>query len=80
MALSNSADSVDQAMQHIGWFGKASADYYSRVNTLVDAGVVASNLAGSVDQAEQLEIEFKDKADYFGLVLISMDRVMDKGR
>lgn len=51
MALSDSAGSVDQAMNHIGWFGKASAEYYSRVNTLVDAGVVASNESREIDRA-----------------------------
>ena len=66
MALSNSADSADQAMNHIGWFGKASAEYYSRVHTLVDASVVASKLARSVEQAADYEINYKDNADYSG--------------
>ena len=67
MALSNSADNVDQAMEHIGWFGKASAEYYSRINTLVDSSIVAENLAKSADKAEKYEDEFRDKADYSGL-------------
>lgn len=67
IALSNSADNVDQVMNHIGWFGKASAEYYSRVNTLVDADVVASNLAESADRGDSYEAEFSEKADYTSL-------------
>lgn len=67
IALSDAASNVDQAMEHVGWFGKSSAEYYSRMHSLVDAGVVAEKLAKSVGEAESYEKEFKDKADYCDL-------------
>lgn len=63
MALSNAANSVDQVMQHIGWFSKESAEYYSRKHLLVDSGLLASKLAESNDMAANIEYEFKTQ-DY----------------
>ena len=42
MALSGSAENAVQVMRHISWFGKSSAEYYSRMHTMIDSGVVAS--------------------------------------
>ncbi|XP_063416264.1 uncharacterized protein LOC134697907 [Mytilus trossulus] len=67
MALSDSASNVDEVMNHVGWFGKASAEYYGRVNTLIDSEIVASNLASSVSQAENIELQYREKADFSGL-------------
>ncbi|VDH99563.1 Hypothetical predicted protein [Mytilus galloprovincialis] len=67
MALSDSASNVDEVMNHVGWFGKASAEYYGRVNTLIDSEIVASNLAASVSQAENIELQYREKADFSGL-------------
>ena len=67
MALSGSVDNVDQVMNHVGWFNKSSAEYYTRMHSLVDAGIVASKLAESTKQAEKTELLFKEHADYSGL-------------
>jgi len=67
MALSGSAENVDQAMRHVGWFGKTSAEYYGRMHTLVDAAVVASKLANSAAKSDDDETKFREKADYLGL-------------
>ena len=67
MTLSGSVDSVDQIMNHMGWFGRSSAEYYSRLHTMIDSGVVASKLASSVDQTKFVKSEFRTKGDYSGL-------------
>lgn len=67
MALSGSAENVDQVMRHIGWFGKSSAEYYSRMHTMIDSGVVATKLAESVFQGNGIESQYKGKADYDSL-------------
>ena len=67
MALSGSADNAEQAMKHIGWFSKSSAECYGRMHTLVDSAVVASNLSKSVYNAGDYETIFKEQADYSGL-------------
>ena len=67
MALSGSVDNVDQVMNHVGWFNKSSAEYYTKMHSLVDAGIVASKLAESTKQAEKTELLFKEHADYSGL-------------
>lgn len=67
MTSSVSVEKVDKVMNHVGWFGKSSAEYYCRMSTLVDSGVVASKLADSVLQADSVEREFKEKADYSSL-------------
>lgn len=64
MTLSESVEKVDKVKNHVGWFGKSSAEYYCRMSTLVDSGVVASKLADSVLQAGSVKREFKEKADY----------------
>lgn len=67
MALSGSAENVDQVMRHIGWFGMSSAEYYSRMHTMINSGVVATKLAESVFQGNEIESPFKGKADYDSL-------------
>lgn len=67
MTSSVSVEKVDKVMNHVEWFGKSSAEYYCRMSTLVDSGVVASKLAESVLQADSVEREFKEKADYSSL-------------
>lgn len=64
MALTGSADNVDQMMHHIGWFGRESAEYYSRKHTLVDSSTVASKLAKSVELSGSVELEFKRQGDF----------------
>lgn len=68
MTLSGSVERVDQGMNHVGWFGKSSAEYYCRMSTLADSGVVASTFTESVHQANvvEREREFKEKAEYSG--------------
>lgn len=67
MALSGSAENAVQVLRHIGWFGKSSAEYYSRMHTMIDSGVVASKLAESVSQGDIIERDYKGKADYDSL-------------
>lgn len=52
---------------HVGRFGKSSAEYYCRMPTLIESGMVASKLADSVLQAGSVKREFKEKADYSSL-------------
>lgn len=66
MALSGSAENEDQAMRHIGWFGRSSAEY-SITHTMIDSGVVATKLAESVFQENGIESQYKGKADYGSL-------------
>lgn len=47
-------------------FGKSSAEYFCRMVTLVDSGVVASKFAESLYQADVVKMKFKEKADYSG--------------
>ncbi|CAG2202351.1 unnamed protein product [Mytilus edulis] len=68
MALSGAAENVDQAMKHIGWFGRTSAEYYSRIHTLVDAGSIALRLSQVANGSENIETVFKEQADYSSLV------------
>ncbi|CAG2195475.1 unnamed protein product [Mytilus edulis] len=68
MALSGAAGNVDQAMKHIGWFGRTSAEYYSRIHTLVDAGSIALRLSQVANGSENIETVFKEQADYSSLV------------
>lgn len=61
MTLSGSVERVDQVMNHVGWFGKYSAEYYCRISTLVGSGVVASKFAESLYQADVVERQFKKR-------------------
>ncbi|VDI38058.1 Hypothetical predicted protein [Mytilus galloprovincialis] len=80
MALSDSASNVDEVMNHVGWFGKASAEYYGRVNTLIDSEIVASNLAASVSQAENIELQYREKADFSGLKRVFLNDNLNGNR
>ncbi|CAG2239785.1 unnamed protein product [Mytilus edulis] len=68
MALSGQLKMVDQAMKHIGWFGRTSAEYYSRIHTLVDAGSMTLRLSQVANGSENIETVFKEQADYSSLV------------
>ena len=59
LALSGFVETKD-AMNHIGWFSKKSAEYYSRSARLADSGIVAK----SVVDAKAIEMDFKMKADF----------------
>lgn len=63
LALSGSVETKD-LMNHIGWFGKKSADYYSRSARLADSGTAADTLAKSVVDAKAIKMDFKLKADF----------------
>jgi hypothetical protein len=67
VTLSGSVEKLDQVMDHVGWFWKPSAEYYCRMLTLIDSGVVALKLVELVYQADAVEREFREKADYSGL-------------
>lgn len=41
MTLSGLVEKVVQVKNHVGWFGKSSAEYYCRMSTLVDSGVMS---------------------------------------
>ena len=41
LALSGSVDNIDQIMNHIGWYGEGSAEYYSRLAVFVESGRLA---------------------------------------
>ena len=51
-------------MDHIGWFSKRSADYYSRSSKLIDSGNVANALAKSVNSAKAVEMNLMLNADF----------------
>lgn len=71
MTLSGSVESVDQAVNHVEWFAKSSAEYYCKMSLLVESGV-ASKLAESVYQTDDIEGDLKQMADYSGLKMHSI--------
>lgn len=72
MTLSGSVASVDQAVNQVEWFAKSSAEYYCKMLLLVESGVVASKLAESVYQTDDIEGDLKQMADYSGLKIHSI--------
>ncbi|VDI37386.1 Hypothetical predicted protein [Mytilus galloprovincialis] len=60
MALSGAAENEDQEMKHSGWFGRAGAEYYRRIHTLVVAESVALRLSQVVG-LKILKRYFKNK-------------------
>ncbi|VDI56714.1 Hypothetical predicted protein [Mytilus galloprovincialis] len=47
---------------------RTSAEYYSRIHTLVDAGSIALRLSQVANGSENIETVFKEQADYSSLV------------
>ena len=64
LALSGSVDNIDQMMNHIGWYGEGSAEYYSRLPVLVESDFVAGRLAESVGNSDLVESQFQHYGEF----------------
>lgn len=63
LGMTGAVQSEEQMMTHIGWSTAESARYYTRVNAIRDAGVVAGRLAGSVQRSDHVEAIFTKYSD-----------------
>ena len=64
LALSGSVDNIGQMMNHVGWYGEESAEYYSRLPALVESDYVAGRLADSLGQSDFVEDQFQHYGDF----------------
>lgn len=58
LGMSGSVQSEAQLMDHVGWHTQESAVYYTRVEKLRDAPIVAGNLASSTAKTSEIEETF----------------------
>lgn len=63
LGMAGAVDSEEQMMAHVGWSTAESARYYTRVNAMRDAGVVAKRLIGSVQKSDDVESMYTKHSD-----------------
>ncbi|XP_065933694.1 uncharacterized protein, partial [Magallana gigas] len=64
LALSGSVTNVRQMMNHVGWYGEGTAEYYSRLPALVESDYIAGRLADSAGQCDFVEDQFQQYGDF----------------
>ena len=55
-------------MRHIDWIEEGSAEYYSRLSTLVKSDFVAGRLAANMKDARMIEERYRER-----IQLVSLD-------
>lgn len=64
LALSGSVANIGQIMNHVGWYGEGTAEYYSRLPALVESDYIAGRLADSAGKCDFVEDQFQQYGDF----------------
>lgn len=67
MAISGTASSPQDLMNHVGWTSEQSAHYYCRTKTLTDASKLAADIANLLADSNEVEEFYKLHGDFSSL-------------